>query len=87
MRFYPLCDPLSLEEADRFQGFPRQNIKAVKTGEFRPVKEGEWFLSGAIPEAYKATADMWYKQHILVLVKTKTEMVTTIIPEGIPIPS
>lgn len=28
-----------------------------KTGEFRPPKKGEHYLSGAIPEVYKAHAD------------------------------
>ena len=28
------------------------------TGETRPVKKGEWFLSGAIVEAYHARADL-----------------------------
>lgn len=30
----------------------------VKTGEFRQPKKGEYFLSGAIPTAYKAFSDM-----------------------------
>jgi hypothetical protein len=28
------------------------------TGEFRPVRAGEWFVSGAIPEAYQASRDI-----------------------------
>jgi len=31
---------------------------AVATGEKRPPKAGEWFLSGAIVEAYKAANDL-----------------------------
>lgn len=30
----------------------------VKTGEKRPPREGEWYLSGAIPAAYCARADL-----------------------------
>ena len=30
----------------------------VRTGEARPPKKGEWYLSGAIPQAYEATHDM-----------------------------
>jgi hypothetical protein len=32
----------------------QSGVRAVKTGEFRPPKAGEWYLSGAIPEAYRA---------------------------------
>lgn len=32
----------------------KKGLVAIKTGEKRPPKEGEWYLSGAIPEAYKA---------------------------------
>lgn len=35
-------------------GQTKRKVKAVWTGEKRPVKAGEWYLSGAIPEAYQA---------------------------------
>lgn len=46
--FYPL--------GDRFQGdiFRTYSYRAKWTGEKRPPKEGEWYLSGAIIEAYRA---------------------------------
>ena len=55
-------------------------LKAVKTGEFREPRKGEWFLSGAIPEAYYALNDLGTKYHILKLVKvrkivTETEVI------------
>jgi hypothetical protein len=51
-------------------------LRAEKTGEFRAPKKDEWFLSGAIPEAYQAYADMDVpKFHILRLVVV--EVVTT----------
>jgi hypothetical protein len=34
------------------------------TGEVRPPKSGEWFLSGAIVEAYEATSNMKDTRHI-----------------------
>ncbi len=37
----------------------------VRTGGFRPPRKGEKFLSGAIPEAYKAKADLSTPFHIL----------------------
>lgn len=36
----------------------RKKKKAVTTGEFRPPRKGEWYISGAIPEAYDAKADL-----------------------------
>ena len=39
-------------------GTRQQDLRAVKTGEKRPPKAGEWFISGAIPEAHRATNDL-----------------------------
>jgi len=36
----------------------RRIVKAVWTGEKRPPKKGEWYLSGAIIEAYRAKNDL-----------------------------
>lgn len=52
--------------------FPNnKKFTAVPTGEFRPPKKGEWYLSGAVVEAYKARNDLTQEFHIarLVLVK------------------
>jgi hypothetical protein len=38
------------------QGYTHRTARF--TGETRPVKKGEWFLSGAIVEAYYASADL-----------------------------
>lgn len=35
-----------------------RDAKARMTGEYRAPKKGEWFLSGATPEAYQAPTDM-----------------------------
>lgn len=40
-------------EHGRYDGVP-----FVMTGEFRQPCEGEWYLSGAVPEAYKALAPL-----------------------------
>lgn len=37
----------------------------VETGEHRPPKAGEWYLSGAIPEAWRAPNDLTTPYHIL----------------------
>lgn len=42
-----------------------KNNRYVKTGEFRPPKKGEYYLSGAIPTAYKAFSDMEGKYEIM----------------------
>lgn len=39
-----------------FSGGIRQKFKA--TGEFRPPRKGEWYLSGAIVAAYQAPNDL-----------------------------
>lgn len=57
--------------------FPLASYHAGKmmieyTGEKRPPKRGEWFLSGAIVEGYQAMHDMTTSYHIGVLVETET---------------
>lgn len=37
---------------------PLHRIKAVQKGDFRPPKKGEWYLSGAVVEAYYAPNDL-----------------------------
>lgn len=53
---------------------------AVATGEFRAPQAGEWFLFGAIPEAYYAsiTLGSTSKYHIAKIVPTKTVTVITL---------
>jgi hypothetical protein len=40
---------------ERLLGPPR---RFVETGEQQQPKQGEWYLSGAIPEAYQAPNDL-----------------------------
>ena len=75
MKFYPLADK-PYKEAKDFGLAPTEflgNIKAVRTGEFRNPKKGEWYISGAIVEAYKARNDLSSSFHIVKLVLTKRE--------------
>ena len=53
-----------------------RNHRAKKSGEFRNPRKGEWFLSGAIPGAYLAMADLTSPYHILTVVKVKTVTTT-----------
>ena len=58
-------------EDDKKQG---RFIKAELVGEFRAPRAGEWYLSGTIPEAYRAPNDLSAEYHImrLVLIERKT---------------
>lgn len=75
--YYPIAD---------FQTVPsalgtRATVRAKATGEFRPPRAGEWFLSGAIVEAYYQPRDgSEIHHHIAVLVPG--EVITRWIPKG-----
>lgn len=60
---YPIAEGETLPD-----GNTRANTRARATGEFRRPKSGEWFLSGAIVEAYRAPYDMAEEFHIARLV-------------------
>jgi len=60
-------------------------LRGVRTGEYRAPKAGEWYLSGAEPEAWKARNDLTSPYYILRLVRVKTEKVTiTTIVQEVP---
>jgi len=75
MNLYDLSDWPTMEEAKRY-GFdtphktkhPSRCLKGRRTGEFRPPKAGEWFLSGAIPAGYRTKNDLDGAYYILELV-------------------
>jgi hypothetical protein len=48
------------------------------TGEFRPPKKGECFISGAIPEGYLANNDLSTAYYIGRLVEVETQEVTRV---------
>lgn len=52
-------------------GHERTSSRVKAIGEFRPPKEGEWFLSGSPIEGYPALYDMTTPYQIGVLVKGK----------------
>lgn len=79
----------------RFLGYPdaylgyvgyADFIGAEDTGECRPPKKGEWYLSGAVVEAYKATADYkgesFHIARLVRCVKCTYIKVTARIPKG-----
>jgi hypothetical protein len=61
--FYPLADHLTCEGGLMY--------RAQLTGEKRPPMAGEWYLSGAIPAAYRAPADMTTPYMICRIVKVR----------------
>jgi hypothetical protein len=64
--FYPLGDRTP-DDRDK---------RAKWTGEKRPPKRGEWYLSGAIVTAYRAPAGLSTPYHIARIVRVVVETVT-----------
>lgn len=71
MKLYNVQDIVPLDAYDRL-GRHMVDIRAIKTGITRPPKKGEWFISGAVPEAYQAKEDMTEPRPIALLVRIKT---------------
>ena len=75
MKTYPLCD--------RILGWPinksQQQLRAVATGERRPPKKGEWYLSGAVVEAYHVPNDLATPFSIARIVQVETIQITRIV--------
>lgn len=46
-------------------------LRAVDACEYRPPRKGEWYLSGAIVEAYRAPNDLEGKVHIARIVEVR----------------
>jgi hypothetical protein len=91
---YPIADTLSLEDWEklgippvdsRHLGYHQVVVEnenyrlgAIKIGEKRPPKAGEWYLSGAIPEAYRSKADQFPAFPIVRLVLFQLETLVKI---------
>jgi len=77
------CTSLGIEDNPKIASavmalYGKSHLRGVLTGEFRVPKKGEWYLSGAIPEAYRAPTDeMRTPYYILRLVRVETRTVTT----------
>ena len=87
MKVYRLSDALSRADAERL-GVPTNqhpwvrsnNVRAVRTSEFRPPRKGEWYLSGALPAAYCAPNDLGTAFRILRLVHVRKEERWVVVP-------
>lgn len=93
MKFYPVYDHVPLETRrklglpDNFSqavnmGAFNKHLRAIFTGEKRPPKRGEWYISGSIPYAYRAPNDLTTEHHIAKLVRVEETIVTTIVAEA-----
>lgn len=90
MKTYPISNNLSYEEQQKFgtkgnflpsiEMYPK-GVMAIRTGEYRAPKAGEWYLSGAKPSAWKAPNDFIdnMKFHIMRLVKVETVVTEKIV--------
>lgn len=82
-KFFERADYLTIEEKKffnlKFDDYIGQNqIKAKFTGEFREPKKGEWYLSGAEIQAYRAFNTLiGNKFFIARLVKIETKTIVT----------
>jgi hypothetical protein len=55
------------------------NVMAIYSGTKREPKKGEYYLSGAIPCAYRAPNDLSTDYHIAQLVEVEIQTITKII--------
>lgn len=55
--------------------FIQRGLRAKATGEKRPPKKGEWYLSGAVIEAYRAKDNLDTSYHIAQLVKVEEKTI------------
>lgn len=68
--------------ADQFYTIPindKRHVRAQWAGEKRAPRKGEWYLSGAIIEAYEAPNDLTTDYRIARLVQVKVRTVVDVI--------
>jgi hypothetical protein len=86
MKLYPIVDFIPTSDLRKW-GLVKGNLsfseiskialklRACDSGEFRNPKKGEYFLSGAIVEAYRANKDLLTPYHIAKIVSVETETI------------
>jgi len=70
MKTYPTREMLTRAELRQLGVRNDDNVGAVATGEFRPPKAGEWYLSGTLAGAYRAPNDFDSPYQIARLCRT-----------------
>lgn len=68
-RVFRLVDRPTKKERERLGVSSKFSLGVRPTGEFRPPKAGEWYLSGAIPEGYRTMGGLLTSFYICKLVK------------------
>jgi len=58
----------------------RSQVRALWTGEKRPPRKGEWYLSGAIIAAYQAPNDLTLNHCIAKIVRARKVVTWELIP-------
>ena len=72
--WYPIaCCSCERQALTRLGVKPQEilDVQASRLGLFRPPRKGEWYLSGAVPEAYIATDDLSEAYHIVSVCVTE----------------
>jgi hypothetical protein len=67
-KYYPVADRPDFNN----------KYKARHTGKFRAPRRGEYYLSGAIPEAYRAPNDLTSAYWIMKLVRVEVKTIEVI---------
>lgn len=67
-KYFPLADPPTNDDLSALGLTDKVGIRAMATGEKRPPRKDEWYLSGAIVEAYRASNDLSSDYYIAKLV-------------------
>lgn len=78
-KFYPIVD--FLPDVPLME---QRHYRAVYTGQHRCPKKGEYYLSGATIEAYRAPNDISAPYQIAAIVKVEVRTVITIVGEYPP---
>lgn len=68
---YPIADKVACPKGD--------TVMAIATDEVRPPRKFEWYLSGAVVEAYLARSDMATSHRIANLVEIESVTVYRIV--------
>lgn len=67
-KYFPLADKPSDAELAELGVQDEVGVLATPTGERRAPRQGEWYLSGAVVEGYRAPNDLSTPYHIAKLV-------------------
>jgi hypothetical protein len=79
IKYYTLGDVLNTAEVRAAGTKSTFQIRAVATGQYRQPKAGEWYVSGAVPTAYRSPSDLSQCYHIVQLVRIHATRLHTVL--------